>query len=69
MSGLDFVLNFFKGWLPGFLVDAVAGLSFLTHFSAITKGVIDLRDVIYFASLIGVFLFANVVLVDVKKTT
>jgi ABC-2 type transport system permease protein len=68
MSGLDFVLNFFKGWLPAFLVDAVAGLSFLTHFSAITKGVIDLRDVIYFASLIGVFLFVNVVLIDVKKT-
>lgn len=68
MSGLDFVLNFFKGWLPNFLVDAIAGLSFLTHFNAITKGVIDLRDIVYFASLIGVCLFINVVLVDVKKT-
>ncbi len=68
MSGLDLVLNFFQGWLPRFLVDAVAGMSFLTHFSAITKGVIDLRDVVYFGSLIGVCLFANVVAVDIKKS-
>jgi ABC-type transport system involved in multi-copper enzyme maturation, permease component len=67
MSGLDFVLNFFKGWLPAFLVDGIAGLSFLTHFNAVTKGVIDLRDVMFFVSLIGVSLFINVVAVDVKK--
>lgn len=67
MSGLDFVLNFFKGWLPQFLIEAVASMSFLTHFSAITKGVIDLRDIVFFGSLIGVALFANVVVVDVNK--
>ena len=68
MSGLDLVLNFFQGWLPQFLVDAIAGMSFLTHFSAITKGVIDLRDVVFFGSLIGISLFLNVVVVDVKKS-
>lgn len=68
MSGLDLVQNFFQGWLPRFLVDAVAGMSFLTHFSAITRGVIDLRDVVFFGSLIGVCLLINVVVVDVKKT-
>jgi ABC-2 type transport system permease protein len=68
MSGLDLVQNFFQGWLPRFLVDAIAGMSFLTHFSAITRGVIDLRDVVFFGSLIGVCLLANVVAVDVKKT-
>ena len=68
MSGLDLVLNFFQGWLPHFLVDAVAGMSFLTHFRAITRGVIDLRDVVFFGSLIGVCLLANVMVVDIKKT-
>ena len=68
MSGLDLVQNFFQGWLPRFLVDAIAGMSFLTHFSAITKGVIDLRDVVFFGSLIGICLLANVVAVDIKKT-
>lgn len=68
MSGLDLVLNFFQGWLPRFLVDAIAGMSFLTHFSAITKGVIDLRDIVFFGSLIGICLFMNVILVDIKKS-
>ena len=67
MSGLDMVLSFFKVWLPEVLVDAIAGMSFLTHFNAITNGVIDLRDIVFFGSLIGLFLYANVVVVDVKK--
>jgi len=69
MSGLELVLNFFRVWAPDVLVETVASMSFLTHFQAITKGVIDLRDVVFFASLIGVFLFANVVAVDAKKGT
>jgi hypothetical protein len=31
------------------------------------KGVIDLRDVIYLLSVMGLFLFANVVTVDLKR--
>jgi ABC-2 type transport system permease protein len=67
MSGLELVLNFFRLWAPDLLVDTVSSMSFLTHFSAITKGVIDIRDFIFFGSLIAVFLFANVVAVDAKK--
>ena len=67
MSGLELVLNFFRLWAPDVLVDTVASMSFLTHFKAITKGVIDLRDVVFFASLIGVFMFGNIVAVDRKK--
>ena len=67
MSGLELVLNFFRIWVPDLLVDTIASMSFLTHFRAITKGVIDLRDVVFFGSLITFFLFANVVAVDAKK--
>jgi len=67
MSGLELVLNFFRLWAPDLLVETISSMSFLTHFRAITKGVIDLRDLVYFASLISVFLFANVVAVDSKK--
>ena len=66
-SGLEIVLAFFRGWAPAFVVDTIAALSFLTHFVAITGGVIDLRDVIFFASVIGISLFVNVALVDLKK--
>jgi len=66
-SGLEIVLAFFRGWAPEIVVDAVAGMSFLTHFASITAGVIDLRDVIFFGSLMAVCLFINVLLVDTRK--
>ena len=66
-SGLELVLAFFGGWAPDFVVDVIAGMSFLTHFQAIMEGVIDIRDVVFFGSLIGLCLFVNVVLVDLKK--
>ncbi|MBT8444463.1 MAG: ABC transporter permease subunit, partial [Gammaproteobacteria bacterium] len=45
LSGFPLVLDFFSGWAPQGLVDAIAGLSFLTHFNALSRGVLDLRDV------------------------
>ena len=67
VSGAPLVLDFFHGWAPLLLINAVASFSFLTHFSAITAGVIDLRDVIFFFSLIALFLAANIVIVDLKR--
>jgi ABC-2 type transport system permease protein len=68
MSGLELVLNFFRLWAPDILVDTIGSMSFLTHFRAITNGVIDVRDVIYFSSLMVFWLFANVIIVDLKKS-
>jgi gliding motility-associated transport system permease protein len=67
MSGLDLVQVFFRDWAPPFFVDVVANLSFLTNFRSIAQGVIDLRNVVFFASLIGVGLFINTALVELKK--
>ena len=67
MSGLDLVLNFFRGWSPEWLVSTIASMSFLTHFNAVTQGVIELRDLLFFVSLIAFWLFANIVIVDLKK--
>jgi len=66
-SGLEIVLAFFRGWAPAFLVDVIASMSFLTHFANIAKGVIDLKDLIYFASVIGIALFVNVAIVEFRK--
>ncbi|HEY0107017.1 MAG TPA: ABC transporter permease [Rhizomicrobium sp.] len=68
VSGSSLVLDFFQGWAPLALVNAVSSFSFLTHFAAITQGVIDARDAIYFFTLIALFLTANVVVVDLKKS-
>ena len=67
LSGFPMVLNMFQSWAPQALIDAVASFSFLTHFSAISKGVIDLRDIVYFVVLIVFWLYATVVVIDMKK--
>jgi len=62
-----FIIDFFKLWLPQILLDTVTSLSFLTHFSSINKGVIDLRDLIYFVLMISFWLAANVVILENRK--
>ena len=67
LSGYPLVLDVFGAWAPAWLVEAVGSFSFLGHFEDIVKGVIDLRDVVYFASLIALWLFANVLALEVNK--
>lgn len=67
LAGLPVVLDLFSGWAPQSVVDAVASLSFLTHFESISKGVIDVRDLVYFALLIGAMLYANTIVLELKK--
>jgi ABC-2 type transport system permease protein len=67
VSGAPLVLELFDGWAPQALIETLAGFSLLTHFRAITGGVIDMRDVMFFATIIGVFLTATVIVVDMKK--
>jgi ABC-2 type transport system permease protein len=67
MSGFSLVLDFFRGWLPGGVVDAVASLSVLAHFQAISRGVLDLRDVVYFLAMIAAWLYACAIVIDMKK--
>jgi ABC-2 type transport system permease protein len=69
LSGFPIVLDFFRAWAPGVIVDTISSFSFLTHASSIQKGVIDLRDVIFFTSLIGFFLYANMLAIDAKKSS
>ena len=67
VSGAPLVIDFFRAWAPMALINAVASFSFLTHFLAITQGVIDLRDIVFFFSLIALFLTANIVIIDLKR--
>ena len=67
LAGFPLVLNFFSAWAPQELVDAISGLSFLQHFAAIAKGVIDMRDIVYFLLAIAFWLYASAVVIDLKK--
>lgn len=67
LAGSPVVLDFFSAWAPADVVQAVGGFGFLPHFQSIQRGVIDLRDIIFFASIIIVALTANAVIVDWRK--
>ncbi len=69
LAGFPLVLDFFEGWMPASLVDAIASLSLYAHFESIRKGIIDLRDVVYFALLITAFLAGTAVILDVRRSS
>jgi len=51
-----FIIKFFLFFVPDFLVEIFQYLSIDYHFSNIIRGVIDTRNIIYFVSLIVLFL-------------
>ena len=67
LAGFPLALDPLRAVVPQLVVDAVSGLSFLTHFQAITRGVLDLRDVFYFLLTIAAWLFATVLVIEIKK--
>ena len=67
VSGMPIVLNFFSGWTPQALLDTIASFSFITNFTDMTRGVIDIRNIIYFISLIMGSLSLNIIIINQKK--
>jgi ABC-2 type transport system permease protein len=67
VSGSPIVLGLLQGWAPEWLIHAVTQMSLLGHFGAITRGVIDMRDLIYFLSIMIASLGANAILIDLEK--
>ncbi|MBF0236162.1 MAG: ABC transporter permease subunit [SAR324 cluster bacterium] len=53
---------------PVWISDLISQFSFTTHFNAIRRGVVDLRDIVYFGSIIGFMLMMNVVILDSYKS-
>ncbi len=62
--GYSSFTDFLQGFVSVSVSDAIANFSFITHFDAFTKGIIDPNDVVFFLSLIGLTLFLNVVALE-----
>lgn len=67
LAGHDLVLAAVREWAPGWLVESVAALSFLTHFQAIARGVLDLADLLFFILTIALWLAATVIVIDLGR--
>ena len=69
LTGSPAVLDFFSAWASPPLIEAISGFGFLPHFQSIQRGVIDLRDLVFFSSLIVLALIANAIVVDWRKAS
>lgn len=67
VTGSTIVLGVLQGWVPSGVIETVTAFSFYGHFNSILRGVIDLRDVVFYVSVMALFLFANALFVDLKK--
>lgn len=68
IAGYPATTDWFQTWAPRWVVQGIAALSFLTHFENIVKGVLDLRDVLYYALVTIFFLLASTVVLDARKS-
>ncbi|MDZ8119581.1 ABC transporter permease subunit [Pontiella agarivorans] len=66
LAGYPPVTDLLSRWAPTWMVDGVASFSFMTHYETLQRGVIDLRDLIYFASVMIFMLFTTQVVLKSK---
>ena len=67
-AGWDPITSYFVKWAPGWLVDAVAAFSFMPHFESIQRGVLDLRDIAYYLSVMAFMIFATHLVIENRKS-
>ncbi|MBN1676103.1 MAG: ABC transporter permease subunit [Kiritimatiellae bacterium] len=71
------MLMLFAGWpmiteplskLAPLIMKVVAGFSFMPHYESIQRGVLDIRDFVYFASVITFMLFGTHLILENRKS-
>ncbi|HEX5050208.1 MAG TPA: ABC transporter permease subunit [Planctomycetota bacterium] len=65
--GYPVLIELLAGWLPAVVVDLLNGISPYKYFESIARGIIDTRDVVYFACFCGFFLYANALVLRVRR--
>ncbi len=67
--GWPIVTGFLGSFLPDAAVTAMSSISFVTHFEPLSRGVIDLRNILFFVSMMAVWLFAGALAIDARKAS
>ena len=68
VSGFPLVLDAFSTWTPQWFTELIASISFITRFNDTIQGVLHLHDIFFFLSLIVLFLFVNVLVIEMYRT-
>ena len=69
LLGWGVFTNMMVDIFPTWLIDLISSFGFMTHFSAISRGLIDTRDILYFVSVIVVALTLNTITLETKKAS
>jgi ABC-2 type transport system permease protein len=68
-AGMPTTLNYLSTFLPAGFVSAVETMSFRAHFESIQRGVVEFKDVSYFALLIVGWIAASTIVLDERKAS
>ena len=68
LLGFPLILDFFRPWMPAPAVSFLASLGFLQRFQSIMRGVLDIRDILYFATFTTLWLYAGAWVVDHRRS-
>jgi len=63
LAGYSPVTDLLTRWANPVIVEIIAAFSVMTHFEGFQRGVLDIRDVAFFASVIGFALFTTGVII------
>jgi ABC-2 type transport system permease protein len=67
LAGWPPVTELLVRWAPNWLVEAVAAISVIPHFESMQRGVIDLQDLAYYASVMVVMLVGAHLVLDSRR--
>jgi gliding motility-associated transport system permease protein len=67
LTGLPMLQSTFQEIFPVALAQGLANLSLLSHFQSISRGVLDVRDILFFVMFAVCWLTATVLVLNLKK--
>jgi ABC-2 type transport system permease protein len=67
VSGFPMVIDYLNKILPGNMIEIIQGFSFVTNFDVIIKGLLDIKVLVYFASVMLAWMVANVIILEKNK--
>lgn len=69
LAGWPPVTDLLVRWAPSWLVNGVASFSFMPHYEAFQKGVLDIRDFAYYLSVMVFMLFGTYLVLKNRQST
>lgn len=67
LLGWGVFTDLLAGFMPSWAIDFVSSLGFITHYTSITRGMVDSRDILYFVSVVVVALSLNTLVLESRR--